>query len=280
MANRHTGHRSLAAPGVGAEEASRIVLSVLGQQADLAVHEVAPGRITIARARRPAWAVALCVATIWLAGLGLLFLLVRRTQSGELLVTDGPRGCLLVLPPLVDMATMRSLENALRSTSAFPAIAGADLLVDRSDSADELADGLDGRTVARIDRPSDPALAPIVAPSAVATQPSGVELRFADGVVVVEAGRPVVLGRDPSPRGAAEGRVVPGDAATVSKSHLLVAFDGTTVTVEDLGSTNGSWVHRAGVAEPLLPGAPAPVGDGDQVVIGSVTFVVEHRAGR
>ena len=43
----------------------------------------------------------------------------------------------------------------------------------------------------------------------------------------MEPGARVVLGRDPSPEGPAHGQVVPGDASSVSKAHLLVDFDGT-----------------------------------------------------
>jgi pSer/pThr/pTyr-binding forkhead associated (FHA) protein len=103
-----------------------------------------------------------------------------------------------------------------------------------------------------------------------------VALRFDAGTVTVAAGRPVVLGREPSSSDQAEGRTVPGEATTVSKSHLLVHFDGTRVTVEDLGSTNGSTVARDGRVEVLAPGAPVAVEEGERVAMGSVTFVVDR----
>lgn len=259
------GFRSLGAPGIGAEQATNTVLAVLGQRPGLTVHEVAPGRISASVSRRPRWAVAACVATIWIAGLGLFFLLVRRTDAGEITVTDGPRGCVVTLPPFLDAATAAAVADALApgdpGVPAPPA------------SADRAGDDLDERTIARSEAllPPPPTAAAVLLGDDGAAR-SVVELRFDAGTVLVEAGRPVILGRDPSPVAHATVRTVPGDAASISKSHLRVAFDGERLVVEDLGSTNGSRRRRDGVEEALEPGTPVAVEPGDVVLIGARSF--------
>lgn len=261
MADQDNRYRSLSAPGLGAESARRIVVATLGARPGLVVHEVAPDRISVARTHRPTWAVVLCALTIWLGGLGLLFLLVKQTEAGEVVLRDGPRGCIVAVPPMLDLGAVHDLEAALAGGSH-----GAD--PSPASTADVAppppADDLDGRTVARSGLPTTP-------PAATAD----LVLRFAEGTVAVEPGRPVVLGRDPSPSGGAVGRVVPGDATTVSKSHLLVSYDGTAATVEDLGSTNGSALVRDGATRPLVAGAPVPVVPGDRVLLGNLDLLVE-----
>ena len=96
----------------------------------------------------------------------------------------------------------------------------------------------------------------------------------------MEPGACVVLGRDPTPKGRAHGQVVPGDASSVSKAHLLVDFDGTSVTVEDLRSTNGSTLVRDGDTRALEPGVPVPLVDGDRVALGTLSFAIDVTAGR
>ncbi len=257
------GFRSLGAPGVGAEQATQTLLEVLGARDGYTVHLVAPGRINLAVSRRPGWAVLACLATVWIAGLGLFFLLVRRTEAGEIGITDGPRGCVVTLPPVVDGATASAISDALAPTG--PTVAAP------PPARSLEGDGLDDATVARGEAPPPPP------PPPAAVHPAGgvLELRFAAGTVLVEAGTPVVLGRDPSPVAHGQVRRVPGDASSISKSHLRAAFDGTELTVEDLGSTNGSRIRRAqpdGREVALVPGAPAVVAPGDTVLIGALAF--------
>jgi len=208
------GFRSLGAPGVGAEQATQTLLEVLGARDGYTVHLVAPGRINLAVSRRPGWAVLACLATVWIAGLGLFFLLVRRTEAGEIGITDGPRGCVVTLPPVVDGATASAISDALAPTG--PTVAAP------PPARSLEGDGLDDATGAR--------------------------------------------GEAPPP---------PPDASSISKSHLRAAFDGTELTVEDLGSTNGSRIRRAqpdGREVALVPGAPAVVAPGDTVLIGALAF--------
>ena len=237
MAETRVGHRSLRAAGLAGETATDLARRALADHPGIAVQDLGPGRLGVTRTRRPRWALVACVATVWLAGLGLLFLLVRHTEAGEVVVHDGPFGAVVTIPPMLAGAPAEALTSALQygSTAAPAAWAAAP-------AGPAVADDLEGRTVARTDLPAAPEV-PVAAPP---TAPATAVLRFDAGTIPLEAGARLVLGRDPAADGPAPGRVVPGDASTVSKSHLLVAFDGASITALDLGSTNGSSLVRGG----------------------------------
>jgi hypothetical protein len=57
--------------------------------------------------------------------------------------------------------------------------------------------------------------------------------------------------------------------AKISRKHALVRLDGTRITIEDIGSLNGTYVNR----QPRLqPGNPVDLKDGDEIIIGK-TFL-------
>lgn len=251
MAETSNRHLSLRATGLGAEAATSLALVALtagsGPEPDLVVQRLGPCRVSVVRTRRPVWALVACMCTFWMAGLGLVFLLVRRSDAGEIVVTEGALGAVVVLPPQLGPRARDAVARALQERPAPAApVVGAPAVV--------------------VPAAPHPAPTPAAGPAA---------LRFEAGTVAVGAGAHLVLGRDPSAGGPIPGRAVPGDASTVSKAHLLVTFDGTSMTVEDLGSTNGSTVVRSGTATDLVPGHPAAVGDGDRITLGSVACIVE-----
>jgi len=154
-------HRSVVAVGLGADEAARAVLAALADRPALAAHRVASGRLSVTRTARPRWALVACVLTCWLLGLGLLFLLVRRTEAGDVLVVEGPRGAIVTVPPLLDGADERALVDALTGTAAA-AVPVADAEPIAGPGPSDHGD-LDAPTVRRPDRaprggrPSEPA---------------------------------------------------------------------------------------------------------------------------
>lgn len=276
-----TRYRSLPAPGWSADAVAELVLEALRGHPELAVSLLAPGRIGVARTRRPRWALVACAATVWLGGLGLLFLLVRQTDAGEVAIHDGPRGCTVLLPPLLGGAPAEAIVAALRGdTSPTPDAPDPEppaVAVSAPAVAVGAPDDLEGRTVARR-TPTATERAPDPVGVGRPTLETVAALQFDTATLVVAAGETVVLGRDPSPAGAARAEVVPGDATTVSKSHLLVAFDGADLTVEDLGSTNGSVLLTEEGERTIDEGTSVRAGDGDRVRIGAVTLTV--RVGR
>ena len=57
--------------------------------------------------------------------------------------------------------------------------------------------------------------------------------------------------------------------AKVSRRHARILHDGGKYTIEDLGSTNGTFVNRG---RRLIPGAAQPIKDGDEIIVGK-TFM-------
>jgi serine/threonine-protein kinase len=57
--------------------------------------------------------------------------------------------------------------------------------------------------------------------------------------------------------------------AKVSRRHARITRQNETYTIEDLGSTNGTFVNRG---RRLIPGAAQPIKDGDEIIVGK-TFM-------
>ena len=69
-----------------------------------------------------------------------------------------------------------------------------------------------------------------------------------------------------------EGADITLDDDQVSRSHARVSVAGATITIEDLGSTNGTFVNGAKIE------APTTLAPGDTVRIGATTFALEAEA--
>jgi DNA-binding winged helix-turn-helix (wHTH) protein len=74
--------------------------------------------------------------------------------------------------------------------------------------------------------------------------------------------------------GRADDGVTMVDDVTVSRRHARVVVDGEGVTIEDLGSRNGTWL-----TDQQLTGR-APVRDGDVIRLGSARFTYRSVAGK
>src|SRR5215470_13072273 len=59
--------------------------------------------------------------------------------------------------------------------------------------------------------------------------------------------------------------------AKISRKHALVRLDGSKITIEDIGSLNGTYVNRQAR---LTVGAPQDLKDGDEIIIGKTFFKV------
>jgi hypothetical protein len=69
-----------------------------------------------------------------------------------------------------------------------------------------------------------------------------------------------------------EGADITLDDDQVSRSHARVSVAGSTITIEDLGSTNGTFVNGTRIE------APTTLAPGDTVRIGATTFALEAEA--
>jgi pSer/pThr/pTyr-binding forkhead associated (FHA) protein len=58
--------------------------------------------------------------------------------------------------------------------------------------------------------------------------------------------------------------------ARISRKHALIRVS-DTVTIEDIGSLNGTFVNRG---RRLEPGSPAVLQDGDEIIVGKTFFKV------
>jgi DNA-binding winged helix-turn-helix (wHTH) protein len=72
-----------------------------------------------------------------------------------------------------------------------------------------------------------------------------------------------IIGRDPQ-------AAIVIDSPDVSRHHARLIVSNESVTLEDLGSKNGTFVAGKRLA------APAVVGDGDQVTVGRTLLRIEH----
>lgn len=113
------------------------------------------------------------------------------------------------------------------------------------------------------------------------------------GVLVWDDGETVsltvdlVLGRHPYGhdlvvRGEARPLEIADGAERLSRSHLAIRLEGWNVTIEDLGSTNGTVVSSdaSGPPQRLAPGAIVNLADGDTVWMGARSFTFQsHHVG-
>jgi FHA domain len=118
------------------------------------------------------------------------------------------------------------------------------------------------------------AAAPVSAPEA-ATAPFKAKLSIIRGgrrgqEFQLESGNNLVGRWDPETGAFPEVDLDADDPeAKVSRKHALIRIDGGKITIEDIGSLNGTYVNR----QPRLqPGTPLDLKDGDEIIIGK-TFL-------
>ncbi len=55
----------------------------------------------------------------------------------------------------------------------------------------------------------------------------------------------------------------------ISRRHARISFESGTYHIEDLGSTNGTFINRG---QRLIPGRKHPLNDGDEIILGKTFF--------
>lgn len=104
-------------------------------------------------------------------------------------------------------------------------------------------------------------------------RPPRLVLRWDDGTVTtVEAS--AVIGRDPVGQHGETPAAIVDSSRSLSKTHARF-IAGYTPSVEDLHSTNGVLIERAGVPVAVPPGQPVTLRPGDEVVCGTRRLTVE-----
>lgn len=90
----------------------------------------------------------------------------------------------------------------------------------------------------------------------------------------------IVIGRDPSTHPEAPAHLYqwPDLSRTLSKSHARLEWDGRTVWVTDLGSTNGTLLQVSGAAQSLLPFQRTPLPAESVLALGDREITVRSAA--
>jgi hypothetical protein len=249
-----------------------------------------PNRFRMARTYRPKWALIAAVATAVFVGLGLLFLLVKRTETGDVVVVEERTGVKLRLTGSLQAPVIDALRQSLGGgVSTMPATIASPATPLPSQPASVVATAPPPPAAAvfqpqpqRVTPVVAPVVAPVVVPVVVPAAPlaggaAAPLLVFADGrAIQVSTGG--VLGRDPSSDPALPGgQLYPIADPSLSKTHLSFGPLPHGVWVVDHHSTNGTVVSANGVTAACAPGVRVEAPFGAQVVAGDVSLMVASR---
>lgn len=302
--------------GFSASEMRVRVQEALEADTNYSVSVLGNDRLRLARSFHPNWAIVLTVLTAPLVGLGLLFLLIKRTESCDVVVVDGPTSAVLTVTGRLLPTTAATLQevsqrdprggpratqsdsipaaSTRRSTPAPPPRVAAPPSGVRTEHSllapppkiDEPA-GKRWATTVQVGRErSDPTESsddstrcPEDATRARGAQPVRRPVGLCiNGSTAIDLlpGRPVYVGRDPSGDGDC---IALGDGdLRVSKTHLRVWLDGTEVRFVDLHSTNGSvLIAPGGVELRATPGEANVLQAGSVVRFGDQVLEVAQR---
>jgi len=241
-----------------------------------------PNRFRMARTYRPQWALIAAVATAVFVGLGLLFLLVKRTETGDVVVAEDRSGVKVRLTGALQPAVINALRQALGATSQSAVAPAA--------TATSFQPAAVAPAVAAPAAVAPAAVAPaFVAPAFVPQQVAAVapvvpSVRAVDPMLVFADGRSIgvsvggVIGRDPGADPALPGaQLYPIADPSLSKTHLSFGPLPHGVWVLDHHSTNGTVVSANGVVVPCTPGERVEAPFGARIMAGDVSMVVGSR---
>lgn len=212
-----------------------------------------PNRFRLARTYRPMWASVMALATAVFVGLGLFFLLVKRTETGDAVVVEDRSGVKLRLTGALHPHLVEQLRVAFATTQAVNAVPpAASFMPVHAESA------------------QSPLPPPAVEP-APSMQPV---LTFVNGrSVLVGAGG--VIGRNPDVDPQLPGaQLITISDPSLSKTHVTIGPSSTGIWVVDHHSTNGTSVRSRGVVFPCTPGVRTDVPFGAQLIAGEVQISV------
>jgi hypothetical protein len=124
-------------------------------------------------------------------------------------------------------------------------------------------------------RPPAPPSPPPAAPGAAPTFKAKLKITRGGRVgqeFALEAGNNLIGRWDPETGSFPEVDMEQDDPeAKTSRKHALIRIEGDQITVEDIGSLNGTYVNRG---QRLGPGNPVPLKNGDEVIVGKTFFKV------
>lgn len=256
--------------GLGATS-ERFTQIAMGQ--GYTVVAVGPNRFRVARVYRPTWAVVAAVPTVALCGIGLLFLLVKNTETGDATITEDRTGVKVRLTGTLRSQFLTDLRSAMWSSEHPAPDVGPGAVAQRSGFAPAAPTGTPSPMTERGGTPLVDA-ATVPRKSRPANRIAELSLVLADGrsIAVAEGG---VIGRDPSADPSmpwAALHAIPDPS--LSKTHLSVGPLPKGVWILDHHSTNGTSVVSNGVKTPCTPGMRAEAPIGAQVIAGDLRMEV------
>lgn len=250
----------------------------------------------LTRTYRPRWATVAAIVGTVLLGLGLLFLLVTRTETADASVVEEGGVVELRVNGTVSARCLAALRSCLEQGGDGQSEDVAFGTWPRSSPVGSAAVSVGSGFAPKRVSPPPLWIPDAVAAGSTASHDSGLTessaqlrairlqiqaqqvscvLRFATGEVVA-ADRGAVIGRDPAPTAELPGaaRIAFADAS-LSRSHLIVGPSAQGVWVTDRHSTNGSSVLVHGTFTTCPPGTKVEVPIGGTVLFGDRSFIVE-----
>jgi hypothetical protein len=280
----------------GSGDAFERLIGAVSEDGSYHAVQVAPDRLQFARTFRPTWAIVVGAITVPIALLGVVFLLIKSTETCLAVVEADHRGTRVRLAGKLSSAALGRVRVALGDGNERPAQPGA---IGRPVASAFEAGGARPSFVDAQDREPDRAVwgtpdyatpqnASVAAPiSSVASFAASVPL-VALPVVQSTAPIPVLLlddgrrleltrhnllGRDPvgaADEGAAQLITVLDESRSVSKTHLAISYLDGAWHVVDRHSTNGvNIVGPDGIERAVRPGESTEVPAGSTVRFGA-----------
>lgn len=236
---------------------------------------VGPNRMRLARVYRPAWASAVAVLTAVAAGLGLLFLLVKRTESAEATIVEDRAGIRLRVVGTLTADLPEQIKRTLhRSGVIAPGVAEP-----ARDQANMVPSAITRETFAPsvvtvVTTATDETLHRASLPPPLPHTTAGALLQLAGGRVI-RVGQGAVLGRAPAPDPQLPAALLhPINDMSLSKTHLSVVSAADGVLVTDHHSKNGTILVVGEVQQSCAPGQRVLAPFGAQVLAGELRISV------
>lgn len=259
------------ARGMGPGRVSEALIMIAGTQG-YSVAASGPNRFRLARTYRPKWANVAALVLAPFFGLGLLFLLVKRTETCDGMIVEDRTGVRLILTGAVTPVLFMELSEAvsmqpLATASALAPTAFAPQDVPRPIATLPVIPAdvpLSGLTVPDQDRTISAAqLAAMRSSAALALQfPDGRTVPIGDGLVV---------GRNPeADPGLPSARLLQVTDRSLSKTHATFGATAHGVWVCDHHSTNGTSVRLNDSITACQAGARVVLPLGAAVTLGEV----------
>ena len=269
--------------GRGIGEASEQVVRV-GEMRGYTVVASGPGTFRLVRSKRPKWAVALAVLFAPALGLGLLFLLIRKNESGVVTVYEDRAGVKARVVGEVDSEIVQFLAQSEQTTPATvsPVARAAPAVpivpVQPPASQPEMITSAAPGWTPRAPEPQPRSMVDadvdrtIARPRAAATGP----VLVIPGGATESIGNGIVIGRSPQAAGPwATARPVVVADQSVSSTHAALVLGDGCVVVTDLHSTYGTVFRVDGVVSTCPAGDATAVPFGAEIVAGEAVLLVK-----